>query len=124
MGEYERWQGRFGADAYLSGPAPNAFLAAQRERLPKRGRALAVADGEGRNGVWLAGEGLAGGLVDFLPAGAGKARAAAAQGGVTIATEQVDLLSYAWPEETYDVIVVIFAQPLDRDALFAGVRRA
>ena len=58
MGEYDRWQGRYAAPEYIFGEGPNAFLAAQRHLLPARGRALAVADGEGRNGVWLAEQGL------------------------------------------------------------------
>jgi SAM-dependent methyltransferase len=124
MGELERWEGRFGADGYLFGTAPNAFLAAQRARLPKHGRALSVADGEGRNGVWLAEQGLDVVSMDFSPVAQVKARALAATRGVNITTEQVDLATWAWPENAYDIIVVIFAQPLDRDMLFAGVRRA
>jgi cyclopropane fatty-acyl-phospholipid synthase-like methyltransferase len=124
MREYERWEGRFGADGYLFGTAPNAFLAAQKARLPKHGRALSVADGEGRNGVWLAEQGLDVVSMDFSPAAQVKARKLAAERGVSITTEQVDLSNWAWPENAYDVIVVIFAQPLDRDMLFAGVRHA
>jgi SAM-dependent methyltransferase len=124
MGELERWESRFGADGYLFGTAPNAFLASQRERLPKRGRALAVADGEGRNGVWLAEQGLDVVSMDFSPAAQAKARALAASRGVSITTECVDLTEWSWPADAYDVIVVIFAQPLDREMLFAGVARA
>jgi SAM-dependent methyltransferase len=124
MGEYERWEGRFSAAGYLFGTAPNAFLAAQRDRLPKRGRALSVADGEGRNGVWLAERGLDVVSMDFSPTAQTKARELAASRGVSIATEQVDLANWDWPVDAYDVIVVIFAQPLDRDKLFADVRRA
>ena len=58
MGELERWEGRYAPESYLFGTAPNAFLVAQKARLPKHGRALSVADGEGRNGVWLAEQGL------------------------------------------------------------------
>ena len=54
MSEFDRWEGRFTAPEYVFGTAPNVFLAAQKELLPKRGRALAISDGEGRNGVWLA----------------------------------------------------------------------
>ncbi|HWG03810.1 MAG TPA: SAM-dependent methyltransferase, partial [Beijerinckiaceae bacterium] len=58
MSEYARWEGRFAAPDYIFGTAPNAFLAAQRHALPPRGQALAFADGEGRNGVWHAEQGL------------------------------------------------------------------
>jgi cyclopropane fatty-acyl-phospholipid synthase-like methyltransferase len=124
MGEYERWESRFSADGYLFGTAPNAFLASQRAQLPKDGRALSVADGEGRNGVWLAEQGLDVVSMDFSPTAQAKARALAATRGVTMTTEQVDLTDWTWPLDAYDAIVVIFAQPLDRDMLFAGVTRA
>jgi hypothetical protein len=45
MSELQRWEGRYEPDAYLFGTAPNAFLVAQKTRLPKSGRALAIADG-------------------------------------------------------------------------------
>ncbi len=124
MGELERWNGRFSSERYLFGMAPNAFLAAQKARLPKRGRALSIADGEGRNGVWLAEQGLDVVSMDFSPVAQAKARALAAERGVTITTELVDLSDWEWPADAYDVIVVIFAQPLEKTALFAGIRRA
>jgi cyclopropane fatty-acyl-phospholipid synthase-like methyltransferase len=124
MEELERWEGRFGADGYLFGTEPNAFLAAQRERLPKRGRALSVADGEGRNGVWLAEQGLDVTSIDFSPTGQAKARRLAAARGVTITTELVDLATWSWPADTFDVVVAIFAQPIAATTLFAGLRRA
>ena len=52
------WDERYAGDDYLFGEAPNAFLARQAALLPATGRALAVADGEGRNGVWLAQHGM------------------------------------------------------------------
>src|SRR5690242_17974820 len=51
-----RWNERYAGEEFLFGTAPNAFLVAQRARLPQHGKALAVADGEGRNGVWLRSE--------------------------------------------------------------------
>jgi SAM-dependent methyltransferase len=124
MTELERWEGRYAPASYLFGTAPNAFLAAQKSRLPKRGRALSVADGEGRNGVWLAEQGLDVVSMDFSATAQAKARALATQRGVTITTEHVDIGAYDWPSEAFDVIVVIFAQPVERTRLFAGVKRA
>jgi cyclopropane fatty-acyl-phospholipid synthase-like methyltransferase len=124
MGELERWEGRYAPESYLFGTAPNAFLAAQKARLPKRGRALSVADGEGRNGVWLAEQGLDVVSMDFSATAQIKARALAASRGVSITTQQVDLSMWEWPAGEFDVIVVIFAQPLERTRLFAGVKRA
>src|SRR5258708_13576210 len=56
--EYQRWEKRFSVPDYVFGTAPNAFLQSQADMLPEAGTALAVADGEGRNGVWLAARGL------------------------------------------------------------------
>ena len=95
MSEYERWQKRFSATDYVFGEAPNAFLARQHGLLPKSGRALAVADGEGRNGVWLAEQGLDVVSLDFSPNAQEKARALAARRGVKITTELSDVLNYA-----------------------------
>src|SRR5947209_1596704 len=43
MKEFERWEGRYAPESYLFGTAPNAFLARQKARLPKSGRALSIA---------------------------------------------------------------------------------
>lgn len=56
--EIQSWNARYQGESYLFGETPNAFLAAQRNWLSPGETALAVADGEGRNGVWLARQGL------------------------------------------------------------------
>ena len=56
--EQSRWDTRFRAPDYIFGKEPNAFLKAQTHRLRAGGTALSVADGEGRNGVWLAQQGF------------------------------------------------------------------
>jgi SAM-dependent methyltransferase len=125
--EFERWEGRFSASEYIFGTEPNRFLASCRLMLPRRGRALAIADGEGRNGVWLAEQGLDVLSIDFSPAAQAKARALAQTRGVKLAIEQVDLASYDWPEAAFDVMVDIFTQffgPDERAAKFAGIRRS
>jgi cyclopropane fatty-acyl-phospholipid synthase-like methyltransferase len=127
MSEYERWEGRFTKAAYEFGEEPAAFLARQLSRLPENGRALAISDGEGRNGVWLARQGLDVVSMDFSPAAQAKAHALAAKHGVSITTELSDILLYTWPRDTYDVIAAIFFQylgPADRNAVFAHIREA
>jgi SAM-dependent methyltransferase len=127
MSDYDQWQGRFAVAEYVFGTAPNVFLAAQKDLLPKRGRALAVSDGEGRNGVWLAQQGLDVLSIDFSPAAQAKARELAQARGVTITTELVDLAQFDWPEAAFDVVVDIFTQffgPAGRAAKFAGIRKA
>jgi len=56
--ELQRWNRRFGAAGYIFGKAPNAFLASHKDLLRPGQRALCVADGEGRNSIWLAEQGL------------------------------------------------------------------
>lgn len=65
--EYERWESRYSVSEYAFGKEPNYFLASCRELLPPSGTVLAVADGEGRNGVWLAEQGLDVLSIDFSP---------------------------------------------------------
>jgi SAM-dependent methyltransferase len=125
--EFERWQKRFSAPEYVFGTAPNAFLKSQADRLPTSGTALAVADGEGRNGVWLAERGLDVLSIDWSPAGQAKAAALAASRGVTLQMREVDVFTWAWPDAAYDVVAAIFIQfatPAEREGLFAGMRKA
>lgn len=125
--ELERWESRFADDEYAFGEAPNAFLARQKPLLPTHGKALAISDGEGRNGVWMAEQGLDVTSFDFSPRGVQKAKALAARRGVKIDARVADIYSYPWPHEAYDVIAVIFIQYMDptkRRSVFAGIRHA
>jgi SAM-dependent methyltransferase len=125
--EYARWQARFAGADYAFGKEPNYFMKSCRELLPRRGRALAVADGEGRNGVWLAEQGLDVVSLDFSPAAQSKARALAAERGVTVAFIEADVHAWNYPQAIFDVVVEIFAQfspPSQRAMKWRGMRRA
>ncbi len=125
--EFERWQQRFAAPGYLFGTAPNAFLKSQAHLLRKGERALAIADGEGRNGVFLAEQGLDVLSVDFSPQAQAKARALAKLRGVTLRFELADMAAWGWPTEAFDVVAAIFIQfskPPERARIFAGIKRA
>jgi SAM-dependent methyltransferase len=111
----DRWNSRFAETGYVFGREPNAFLAAQKHRLHAGQSALAVADGEGRNGVWLALQGLDVLSVDFSPVGLAKARGLAAEHGVALRTAQVDLADWDWDVPPADVIAAIFIQFADPD---------
>jgi cyclopropane fatty-acyl-phospholipid synthase-like methyltransferase len=127
MSELERWEQRFAVPGYVFGTEPNAFLKGQAHLLKPGQKALTLADGEGRNGVWLAEQGLDVHSIDISPRGNAKARALAAERGVTIQTEQADLADWAWPTDAYDVIVGIFIQvafPAERARIFGGIRQA
>jgi SAM-dependent methyltransferase len=127
VNEFERWENRFAVPEYAFGTAPNYFLASCKPLLPASGRALAVADGEGRNGVWLARQGLDVLSIDFSPSGQRKAKALAAEQGVSVAFQQADVHEWDYPEAAFDVVVEIFTQfsaPRDRERKWAGMRRA
>ena len=122
-----RWNARFASDEYLFGTEPNAFLAAERGRLRAGWRTLVLADGEGRNGVWLARQGLDVTTVDFSPIGIAKAEKLAARFGVTIRTILADLNHWQWPEAEFDLVVGVFLQvfaPPERAVAFARIKRA
>jgi SAM-dependent methyltransferase len=126
MSEHERWQGRYAAAEYVFGEAPNVFLAAQKALLPKSGKMLAVADGEARNGVWLAQQGLDVHSIDFSSNAQTKARALAEKRGVELKLEIWDINEFPFPENAFDVVVEVFTQfstPDERGRKWAGMLR-
>ncbi|GAB6051980.1 class I SAM-dependent methyltransferase [Magnetospira thiophila] len=102
------WHDRFNVDDYIYGTAPNRFLVSQAHRLRPGQSCLAVADGEGRNGVWLAEQGLIVHSVDGAASGLAKARKLAETRGVPLHTELADLRHWNWPKATYDVVAALF----------------
>jgi len=125
--ELQRWNGRFSSPEYVFGTAPNAFLASQAHRFRPGQRALAIADGEGRNGVWLAQQGLDVLSVDFSPIGLAKAQKLAANASVKLQTKCVDLAAWSWDEKSFDVVVGIFIQfagPALRETIFQKMKNA
>jgi len=105
-----RWNTRFQGEDFLFGTKPNAFLAAQTKYLRPGLAALAIADGEGRNGVFLAKRGLKVVSVDFSPVAVAKAKRFAAREGVDLAVECADLASWDWGVARFDVVAAIFCQ--------------
>ena len=125
--EHERWQGRYGVPEYIFGKGPNYFLASCKPLLPSSGKALAVADGEGRNGVWLAEQGLDVTALDFSQAGQKKAAALAGERGVKITLVNADVHAWTYPPGQFDVVVEIFTQfssPAGRTRKWGGMRQA
>jgi SAM-dependent methyltransferase len=105
--ELARWNERFGAAGYLFGTAPNAFLAAHKRLLSSGGRALCIADGEGRNSAWLAEQGLDVTAFDFSPVAVEKARRLAAERGVAVRYEVASVYDWRWSEAGFDVVVLL-----------------
>ena len=102
------WNTRYAEPGYAYGTEPNAFLVSQGPYLKPGMKTLAVADGEGRNGVWLAQQGLDVLSVDASEIGLRKAQELAADRGVKIRTEKADLTAWQWPEQEFDVVAAIF----------------
>ena len=103
------WNERYAAPDYAYGEAPNGILAESRAHLPATGRALCLAEGEGRNAVWLAEQGLRVTAVDIAEQGMAKARALAERRGVQIETRVCDLREFDPGVGAWEVIVSVFA---------------
>jgi len=101
------WDQRYASDDYVYGTEPNTFLAEHAHRL--QGPVLSLAEGEGRNAVFLASLGLAVLGVDASAVGLAKAQRLAAKRDVSIETAVVDLITYTPPQEHYGAVVSIFA---------------
>jgi cyclopropane fatty-acyl-phospholipid synthase-like methyltransferase len=128
------WDERYSGEEFHFGTEPNEFLVSQKSLLKPGMNCLAVADGEGRNGVWLAGQGLQVLSVDASAVALSKAKKLAEQRGVTLRFEQVDLMHNSWPvlsnveggENCFDVVAAIFIQfapPGMREQMFAHIKR-
>lgn len=119
------WDERFGGADYVYGTEPNDFLRDEVARIPK-GRVVCLAEGEGRNAVFLASLGYTVTAVDFSVQGLRKAEALAKQRGVELALVEADLAHYELGEDAWSGIVSIWAhtQPAVRDRLHRAVARA
>jgi SAM-dependent methyltransferase len=127
MSELERWETRFAAPGYHFGTEPNAFLKRKAHLLKPGQKALSIADGEGRNGVFLAEQRLDVRTMDFSPTAVAKAKALARERGVAIRAEQADLDTWPWPVGEFDVVAAVFFQfcaPPLRARVFAGIKGA
>lgn len=101
------WDQRYSAPGYAYGTEPNDFLRQVSDRIP-RGRVLCLAEGEGRNAVYLAGLGCTVLAVDASAFGLAKARQLAEERQVDIETQVADLAEFSIPPDSFDAIVAIF----------------
>lgn len=106
-GPRSRWDERYAGDEFFFGTEPNDFLVDLAPRLPA-GRTLCIADGEGRNSVFLAAKGHDVTAMDASVVGMEKAAALAAARGVELATVVADLRDFDFSLERWDAIVSIF----------------
>jgi SAM-dependent methyltransferase len=101
------WDVRYNDTEYVYGTAPNEFLESVADQIP-RGKVLSLAEGEGRNAVYLAELGCKVLGVDASAVGLSKAQRLADERGVTIETRVADLTDFHIEPDSWDAIVSIF----------------
>lgn len=118
------WNRRFSATGYLFGTEPNKWLHDHAGLWEAGERVLSVADGEGRNSVWLAQLGLTVDAFDISEVAVRKARDFARITGVKVNFAVADIAALHWPESLYDGVAAIFfqfADPQLRQQIFRGI---
>ena len=132
MNQKVRWNKRYqdAGDEYLFGTEPNRFLAHRAELLQNGQTALSVADGEGRNSVWLAEQGLNVTAIEISPVAVEKARRLATGRRVDVRFVVADTLAADWPpvqlHNSFDWVIGIFIQfvgPVERERQFAAMKQ-
>ena len=105
------WEERFAAsDDYVFGTAPAQFLIDHQSYLASGESALSVADGEGRNSVFMAEQGMEVTALEFAPSAIVRARDLAKAHNVTVTFLEADILRDPWPARDYDVVTGVFIQ--------------
>ena len=117
------WNKRFDTPDYIFGRAPNEYLQIQAKQYLKKGDAvLCVADGEGRNSVWLAKQGMQVDAFDLSEVALKKANALATEQAAQVQFTLASSDTWDWLPNQYDAVVGIFIQfadPVMRTRLFA-----
>ncbi len=120
------WNKRYSEPGFLFGTDPAAFLVRQKAYLKRGHRALAIADGEGRNSVYLAEQGLRVTAQDASDVAIEKARGLASAREAEVDYQLADLSEWEWEADAYDLVAAIyiqFAAPAFRDEIFAGLQK-
>ncbi len=118
------WNDRYDTPDYVFGTEPADFLRTHAAHLRPGLKGLAVADGEGRNSVFMAQQGVETLAMDMSANALRKARALAERRGVTVAHVEASVTTWPWAPAAYDLVVAVFIQflsPDDRAEVFAGM---
>ena len=102
------WNDRYTESEFAYGKEPNQFLKEHIHLFPK-GKVLFVAEGEGRNAVFAAKNGLQVYAFDYSDSGQKKAMVLASENNVVIDYEVSDVLQLSYEKNSFDAIVFIFA---------------
>ncbi len=103
------WNERYSEPEYIFGTEPNDFLKEEFQRIAAGGRVLCLAEGEGRNAVFLAQNGYQVTGIDLSIVGLDKAQQLADDKGVTITTQVANLADYDFGDQQWDGIISIWA---------------
>lgn len=103
------WDQRYAEPGFAYGKEANQFLQVEYLRIPSGGKVLCLAEGEGRNAVFLAQQGYKVTAIDLSEVGLNKALKLASENGVHISTQVADLADYSFGEQQWDGIVSISA---------------
>ncbi len=116
------WNERFDKAEFIFGKEPNEYLVEQTKKYLKPGqKVLCIADGEGRNGVWLAKQGMQVVGFDASDIALTKAKQFAKENQVEVEYTFSDTDSFVWQPNTYDAVIAIFIQfadPAMRERIF------
>lgn len=118
----EHWDQRYTTAGLLFGHEPNAFLRREAHRIAPGGQVLSVADGEGRNAIFLAGLGHRVTAFDISPVAVAKANEWAAGIDASAEFETASVDDWDWLDSAYDAVIAVFVQfadPAMRARLFA-----
>ena len=124
------WELRYQStgDDFLFGVEPNEYLVSKKKLFQAGQTAICLADGEGRNSVWLAGQGLKVTAVELSVTALHKARSLAAARQVCVDFQHGDMLDSQWPDcsehNRYDWVIAVFIQfadPEQRQKQFADM---
>lgn len=122
----QTWSKRFTTEDFIFGTEPNTWLREHASAWQRGQRVLCVADGEGRNSVWLAQQGLVVDAYDIADVGVAKARRLAQAQGVQVNYSVADCDAFDYGEARYDGVAAIFVQfadPAMRARMFENIKR-
>ena len=120
------WDKRFRANPALFGEQPNQWLASHADKIASRSAVCCIADGQGRNGLYLAGLGHRVDVNDASSVAISQLNATAAQSAVPINATVLDVAGWEPAPNTYDAVVAIFIQfanPQLRQQIFTNIAR-
>ncbi|QWE09346.1 class I SAM-dependent methyltransferase [Polynucleobacter ibericus] len=122
------WNERFDKEEFIFGKEPNEYLVEKTNQyLKPKNKVLCIADGEGRNGVWLAKQGMQVIAFDASDIALAKAKQFAKDNHVNVEYSFSDTDSFAWQANSYDAVIGIFIQfadPAMRERIFRQTYQA